>query len=304
MGTNYRLSKALGFDTSAEQGGVRPENVNFSVGKTPRMSLWAGGYCHNGIFFYANSPEIIWESIRRAGHLATQQHKSRVTAKQTKIKPKTYYRESGFRESGQVVLYDMNGKFEVEGKRLDKIRSGFAYRQPKSILHLLTDIQEFRLRTKEYYSKLPYGAVNRKVTLAFLHMESDALAELKRNTKAFQVLLDIFINGHNERFMLLLVTNHASMTPRELIDVADMGWYLDDENEKFAEKHYGLPIYRKHFGEVHRGLVWEKGHPEVLTSFTSLVKEVSEWLKKKKETLDAEDLEWEEYLKALDAERE
>lgn len=298
-----RLTNVLGFDTALEQGAVRPENVNFGVGRTPRLALWTGAYCHNAIFAYGDRPEVLFESVRRAARLATTQFKTRLTAKQSDRRPKAQYRESGFRESGQVVFYDLTDDFREAGKRMQRTYRGFSYRQPQSILHLLTDLQEFRLQVQEHYAALPYGAVHRKVTLAFVHLDAESLLTLKNHGKAMQLLTDMFLNGGNERLALLLVVKDAKSIPKKFLETADMAWFLGEENEAVAEEHYELPIYRKHFGLVHIGLVWDKTQPEELRSFCFLVGEKEEWLKEKKSVLKAQDKDWEEYLAALEEER-
>lgn len=299
-----RLSNSLGFDTSPEQGAVRPENVNFGVGKTPRLALWTGAYCHNAIFAYGERPEVVFESVRRAARLSTTQFKTRLRAKQSDRRPKAQYKESGFRESGQTVFYDLVGTFEEPGKRMQYAYKGFKYRRPRSILHLLTDLQEFRLKIQQHYSSMPYGAVHRKVTLAFLHMDRSIWASLQTNTKAMQLLLDMFLNGHKERLALMLVVDDVTIIPKEFLQTADMAWFVGKDNEKVAEEHYELPIYRKYFGLIHIGLVWDKTQPEELRSFCFLLNEKEDWLIAKKSALKKQDRDWEEFLAALEKERE
>jgi len=299
-----RLTSVLGFDTSPEQASARPENVNFGVGKTPRLALWAGAYCHNAVFAYGSRPEVILESIRRASRLASTQFRTRLTAKQSDRRPKAQYRESGFREDGQVVLYDFKSTFKDSSWRLTKAFKGFSYRQPKSLLHLLTDLQEFRLITQKHYARTPYGAVHRKVTLAFIHLDDESINVLKTNKKALQLFTDMFLNGKNERLALLILVDDPKKLPIELIKATDLSWFIGEDNEKFAEELYKLPIYRKHFGLIHIGIMWDRMTPDTLRSFTFVVGEKSDWLIEKKSVLKEQDSDWWDYLNALKDERE
>ena len=300
---SLRLSRALGFDLALEQSAVRPENVNFGLGKTPRLALWAGGYCRNGIFTYGDRPEVLWESVRRAARLASTQFTTRMTAKQSDRRPKPRYQESGFRESGEAAFYDLPGLFAAKGIRLERNFRGFSYRRPESLLHFLTDLQEFRLRVQDHYAKTPYGAVHRKLTLIFLHLDEASLAILRGNEKAMRLLQDIFLNGHRERLALLLVTQEASSIPENLYRQSDVSWFQGEANSAFAENRYKLPVYRKHFGLVHIGLLWDKTMPDTLRSFCFVESEKSEWLQEKKSVLREQDEDWKNYLKSLEAER-
>lgn len=298
-----QLNSSLGFDTALEQGAVRPENVNFSVGKTPRLALWTGAYCHNGIFAYGERPEVILESIRRAARLSSSQFKTRLRAKQSDRRPKPQYRESGFQESGQVALYDFTNMFDEPGRALQRAYRNFHYRRPQSILHLLTDLQEFRLRVQRHYSSMPYGAVHRKVTLAFIHLDRETLAQLLTHGKATQLLLDMMINGLHERLAIMLVVPSAQQLPKSFLNAADMTWFVGDDNQSYAEQFYKLPIYRKHFGLIHIGLLWDKTDPEQLRSFCFVSSEKEQWLIDKKKALKRQDKDWEKYLELLEEER-
>lgn len=305
MAVSPRLTRALGFDTASEQAAVRPENVNFGVGKTPRLALWAGAYCHNGVFAYGHRPETIFETIRRAARLSSSEYKTRMTAKQSARRPKPQYVESGFRSDGQSVLYDFPGIFEDKARYLTRSYKNFGYRRPKSILHLLTDLQEFRLKIQAHYKNSPYGAVHRKTTLAFIVLDTPALAELKRNEKALQLLHDMFLNGHKERLAILLVVEDATLIPHQFYEVSDLSWFVGDSNQEFCKKLYStLPIYKKHAGSVHIGLMWNRTQPDTLLSFSFLINEKEDWAIEKKEALKKQDEDWLAYLDALEKERE
>lgn len=305
MSVSRRLTRELGFDTANEQAAVRPENVNFGVGKTPRLALWAGAYSHNAIFAYGHRPETIFETIRRAARLSSTEHKTRMTAKTSARRPRPRYIESGFRSDGQAVLYDFPKLFEDRAKYLTRAYKNFGYRQPKSILHLLTDLQEFRLKIQAHYKDSPYGAVHRKTTLAFIVLGTPEIAELQRNEKARKILYDMFLNGYKERLAILLVVEDASVVPFEFYEVSDMSWFVGDANEEFCKKLYStLPIYKKHAGSVHIGLMWDRTMPETLRAFSFLINEKEDWVIEKKAELNKQDADWLAYLEALERERE
>lgn len=302
---SLRLTRALGFDTAFEQSSVRPENVNFGVGKTPRLALWAGAYCHNAIFAYGPRPETIFETIKRAARLSSSEYKTRMTAKQSFRRPKPQYKESGFRSDGQTVLYDFAGLFAERSKYLTRAFKNFGYRRPQSILHLLTDLQEFRLGVQDHYRDSPYGAVHRKTTLAFLALDDLAIRELTENKKARQLLHDMFMNGHKERLAIFLVVKDASSVSSLFYNVSDLSWFVGEENEKHCVELYkDLPIYKKHAGSIHIGLMWDKTMPQTLRAFSFLINEKEDWLIEKKEALKKQDQDWLDYLEALEAERE
>lgn len=300
---SVRLTRTLGFDTSPEQSSARPENVNFGVGKTPRLALWSGAYCNNAIFAYGARPEVIFETVRRAARLSSIQFKTRMTAKESDRRPKPQYKEFGFREDGQTVLYDLDGTFRDSSYRLEKAYKGFKYRKPKSFLHLLTDLQEFRLLIQDHYTHLPYGAVHRKTVLAFVHLNDESVDILRTNEKARQLLTDIFLNGKHERLSLLLLIDDPEKLPKDLLRASDLNWFVGAKNEQFAEKFYKLPTYRKHFGLTHIGVMWDRMMPETLRSFTFLVNEKDDWLIEKKSVLKEQDEDWWDYLNKLKEER-
>lgn len=302
---SIRLTRALGFDTAKEQSAVRPENVNFGVGKTPRLALWAGAYCHNAIFAYGPRPETVFETVRRAARLSSTEYRTRMTAKQSARRPKASFRESGFRADGQAVLYDLSGQYHTRAKYLTRAYKNFGYRQPQSILHLLTDLQEFRLTIQDHYKGNPYGAVYRKTTLAFIVLDQTAIKELKNNPKAKQVLLDMMINGHKERLSVLLIVENAADLDIDFYKVADLTWFVGETNEKFCESIYPtLPVYRKHAGSIHIGLMWDRTMPETLRAFSFLINEKEDWLIEKQAALKQQDQDWLTYLEALEGVRE
>lgn len=297
------LEKSLGFDLSPMQSFARPETIFFWWGRSPSVVYWAASYFKNGIYAFGDREDQLLDRIARATRLSTWKFQEPELSKTVARPRRKAMRETGFKEHGQVVVYDLTRKHADFAHAMKKVSPTFVYRQPDSIKSLLRDLQTFRSDISKAYKGNPYGANRRTGLLMFFILDSRATSELQSTPAAMAILQDIFETGRNERIYPILCVREARELSAELVQESESSIFLGDANQKLAEAFYKIPVTDKDYGAVKIGVAWDTKNPDELRRIAAVKLEKETWVVERQVAMKQQDEDWVDYLHELEEQR-
>lgn len=297
------LEKSLGFDTTPIQSFARPETIFFWWGRTPAVVFWAASYFKNGLYAYGKREDQLLDRIAKAVKLSALKFQEPELSKTVARPRRKAMRETGFKDHGQVVFYDLTKTHADFALTMTKTSSTFVYRAPDSIKTLLSELQEVRSSIAKAYGESPYGAVRRKGLLVFLLLDEKAIGELKAAPAAMAMLQDLFDTGSNERIFTILCIKEAADLSANLVQAAESAIFIGDTNQKLAEAFYKVSVTDTDYGAVKIGVAWDITRPDSLRRMASVKLEKESWVIERQAAIKQQDKDWKAYLDKLEVQR-